>query len=176
MIQTSTEFEILKEIDEKLSAANPDAQQRILDWVIAKYKAEYKKEKPAIGHGSSLSNQSELSSKDFLLSKKPGNHYERIACIVYFLEKYTELKGAKTLDISKANNEARQPNIPNAALYVKHATNTYGYLTSIGNGKKGISAKGEALVEALPDREKVTFALKDHMAKKKSPRKTKAKK
>jgi hypothetical protein len=176
MEHTFTEFEILKEIDEKLTAADPDAQQRILNWIMAKYKPESKKERAANGRASSDPDRAEASLKDFLLSKKPGNQYERIACIVYFLEKHTELTGAKTVDISKANSDARQPKIPNAALYVKHATNTYGYLTSIGNGKKGISAKGEALVEALPDREKVTSALEDHMTKKKSPRKAKGKK
>ena len=176
-MENFTEFEVLKELDEKFTTLDQDAQQRAIDWIIAKYKLTNKKESGPKQQNDSFTptNKNGLSLKDFLVLKKPNGHYERIVCIAYYLEKTKGLDGCKTIDITTANSEARQPKIPNPALYVNHTANTYGYLISIGNGKKGISARGEALVEALPDREKVEAALKEHPIKKKTAKKSKAK-
>jgi hypothetical protein len=177
MMETNfTEFEILKELDEKFTTLDQDAQQRAIDWIIAKYKLTHNKENASKKNDTSNhSKSSELTLKDFILHKKPIGHYERIACIAFYLEKTKGMEGCKTVDITNANSEARQPKIPNTALYVNHTTNTYGYLISIGNAKKGISARGEALVDALPDREKVATALKEHSIKKKPAKKSKTK-
>jgi hypothetical protein len=176
-MENYTELEILKELDEKFTTLDQDAQQRAIDWIIAKYKLTDKKEggSKQQNDSSNPTNKTGVSLKEFLFLKKPIGHYERIACIAFYLEKNKGLEGCKTIDITNANSEARQPKIPNPALYVNHTANTYGYLISIGKGKKGISARGEALVEALPDREKVEAALKDHPIKKKTVKKSKAK-
>ena len=176
-MENFTEFEILKELDEKFTTLDQDAQQRAIDWIIAKYKLTDKKEgvSKQQNDSSSPTNKNAASLKEFLFFKKPIGHYERIACIAFYLEKTKGLEGCKTIDITNANSEARQPKIPNPALYVNHTANTYGYLISIGKGKKGISARGEALVEALPDREKAEAALKDHPLKKKTVKKSKVK-
>lgn len=176
MEKNFTDFEILKELDEKFATLNQDTQQRIIDWIIAKYKLSHKNEDKTKSNGSSAhANGSEASLKDFIFSKKPVGNYERIACIAFYLERSSGMDGCKTIDIAKANSEARQPKIPNPALYVNHTANTYGYLISIGKGKEGISARGEALVDALPDREKVDLALKGHPIKKKAAKKVKSK-
>jgi hypothetical protein len=176
-MESFTEFEVLKELDEKFTTLSQDAQQRAIDWIISKYKLTVNKEGESKqqGESSNPTNRNDVSLKEFLFLKKPIGHYERIACIAFYLEKTKGLEGCKTADITNANSQARQPKIPNPALYVNHTANTYGYLISIGKGKKGISARGEALVEALPDREKVEAALKDHPLKKKIAKKSKAK-
>jgi hypothetical protein len=66
--------------------------------------------------------------------------------------------------------------LTNPAVFVKHATHTYGYLTALGKRKFAISARGEAVVEALPDRAKVDEAHTKFRFGKKMRRKAKSKK
>jgi hypothetical protein len=65
----------------------------------------------------------------------------------------------KTADLTKLNREAAQPLIGNPAQAVDNATKISQYLTQAGGGKKQITPRGEAVVDALPDREKVKAAL-----------------
>lgn len=67
----------------------------------------------------------------------------------------------KTVDISKIATEAAYK-FSNAATSVHHASVTYKYLAPAGGGKKQITALGEAVVEAMPDREKVKVAVTEH--------------
>ncbi|HET6255361.1 MAG TPA: hypothetical protein VFE32_14870 [Puia sp.] len=170
-----SEIEILKEIDEKFASLDQDAQQRVFDYLTDKYKLKGRSATGSRKEPTLPITDSTISLKEFILAKKPDSHYERIACIVFYLEKFKGLEGCKTIDVTNANSEARQPKFPNPALYVQHATNTYGYLIALGKGKKGISARGEAVIEALPDRETLTGVLKAHPMKKKPSRKSKTK-
>ncbi len=168
------EIEALKDIDERLSKLPVDCQHRVLVWINAKYSgggrplamSPQKSMEPNSGEFGSI--------KDFIAAKKTNGYYERIACLAYYLEKVGGMtEGCKTADITKANNDARMLKIPNPSQYVSDAVKSYGYLTSIGNGRKALTAKGEALVEALPDREKVKAALAEHPAKRRTAKKTK---
>jgi hypothetical protein len=53
---------------------------------------------------------------------------------------------------------------------VADTTRTYGYLSNAGKGTKQITALGEAVVEALPNREAVAAAIVEHKPKKKKRR------
>ena len=64
----------------------------------------------------------------------------------------------KTLEISKLNTEAAQLKFSNAAFSVTNAANA-GLLAPAGKGNKQISAIGERVVDALPDREASKAAL-----------------
>ena len=101
------------------------------------------------------------SPKEFLKGKQPGKEIERVACLAYFLVHHRSVDSFKAKELQKLNTEARGPAFSNLRVHLNNATKA-GYLTTVGGGKKGITSRGEALVEALPNREAVTKALSDH--------------
>jgi hypothetical protein len=81
-----------------------------------------------------------------------------------------------TDDITGLNTEAAQPPILNAPQIVRDTAQKYRYLTGAGDRNKQITVLGEAIVEALPDRDAVKAAIAEHRPsrrKKKRPSKTK---
>jgi hypothetical protein len=103
-----------------------------------------------------------MAPKQFLAQKKPKNNNERVACLAYYLTHNRNTSSFKTKDIRKLNIDAAQPRFSNPASSVTAATSTHRYLSSAGGGNKQITALGEAVVEALPDREKVSAAIAEH--------------
>ncbi len=70
---------------------------------------------------------------------------------------------SKTADIISLNTEAAQPKkMQNPSRDVAKAETRNGYLVSAGAGNRQISTLGEAIVAALPDRDAVEAAAKDH--------------
>jgi hypothetical protein len=180
MAKKVTEHDALKGVDQLLESLSAEERQRILDWVAMKYKLSNSGAStlapPPPQHtanGSQGGNSNNVKVKDFIAAKKPDGYYERIACLAYYLEKYEDKDGLKTADIAQANTDAKQSKLPNSTLYVNNATKMYGFLISIGKGKKALSARGEAVVNALPDRAKVQTALTEHPLKRKNSKKKK---
>jgi hypothetical protein len=174
------EIDAMHSVDEALSQLDDDARQRVMDWVASKYKVTTDLRPDLSGNRFTPDKRSTpLSTQDiktFMTEKKPSNFYERVACLTYYLEKIEKKTEVKTEDIRKANTDARLSKMSNPALFVKHATHTYGYLTSLGQRKFGLSTRGEAVVDALPDRAGVEKALSDHPFGKKGRRKSKSNK
>jgi hypothetical protein len=111
-----------------------------------------------------------ITPKAFLSQKTPNNDYEHIACLAYYLTNYREMPHFKTRDLTKLNTQtASSRRLSNPSQAVMHAAGTYHFLSAVGGGKKQITTLGEAVVDALPDREKVKAALADH--KPRRPRK-----
>lgn len=110
------------------------------------------------------------TSKVFLNQKKPTSNVERVACLGYYLTHHRSLPLFKTADLTKLNTDAAQPKISNPSQAVKDATKSQ-YLTAAGGGKKQITSRGEALVEALPDETKVKQALTENPLIKYRPKK-----
>lgn len=102
-----------------------------------------------------------MTPKQFLAAKKPTTDYERVACLGYYLTNARNTPHFKTADISKIATEAAYK-FSNPATSVHHASVTYKFLAPAGGGKKQMTALGEAVVEAMPDREKVKVALTEH--------------
>lgn len=175
-----TEHDALKGIDLLIEPLSAEERQRVFDWIALKYKVSSTGSstggQPA-GAGASANTQvpKDIKVKEFIALKRPEGFYERIACLAYYLEKFGNMDGVKTADIVKANTEAKQTKFPNSTVYVNNATQKYKFLISSGQAKKTISAKGEALVEALPDRAKVEAALEAHPSKKRAKKKIKSK-
>lgn len=103
--------------------------------------------------------------KEFLSQKKPANGVEQIVCLAYYLSKYRSISAFKTVELTKLNTEAAGDKISNPSVFTRNAVSQNGYLVQAGGGKKQITARGEAVVEALPDREKVKQALEDNWFK-----------
>lgn len=173
-----TEIEALGQIDKLLSQLNDEEIARIFNYISAKYKV--RQSSTNLPQSSTLRKEdnqdieipSDISIKEFMNIKKPIGFYERIACLGYYLEKMMGMDGFKTSDITQANKDARLHPMSNPTFFVNDATSKYGFLTPIGSGKKGISAKGESVVEALPDREKVRQILEENPTKRKTTKRT----
>jgi hypothetical protein len=100
------------------------------------------------------------TAKAFFVAKRPQSDVERIACLAYYLTHYMNTVEFKTKQLSELNKkEAAQPNFSNAGRSVDHATAQNQFLTKSGAGKKRLTSRGEALVDALPGRAKVKEAL-----------------
>jgi hypothetical protein len=126
--------------------------------------------------GASVTNPANLKPKEFIAHKKPTTQYERIACLGYYLtaiRKVTEF-GAK--EITAINKEAAQQPIANLGQIIADTARKYGYLSAAGGGRKQITAAGEEVVRALPNREAVKAAHAEHRHVKKRKRRAKKKK
>ena len=112
----------------------------------------------------------------FVSAKKPNTSYQRIACLAYYLEHNDHLTEIMGKDLVKANTAARQPKMSNVAVFLNDATAKYGFFAAVGGGKKSLTPRGSAIVEALPDQAAVKQVLQDISAPRQSGRRPKAKK
>lgn len=107
--------------------------------------------------------------------KKPASLVERIACLAYYLTFYRGTPHFKTGDLVLLNTEAAAPRFGNASRDADNADRQNGYLVSAGKGLKQLTPRGEAMVQALPDREAVKAALQEHSYRQRKPRDTSSK-
>jgi hypothetical protein len=178
--QPLTEVDAMKVVDDALGGLETEARNRVLAWAASKYHAELQQPGGGTGTGNGEKGTAQESGggslghiKDFVVKKQPNTLYERVACLAYYLEKSKGMTAFNAKDVEKANTDARQGKIDNPASVLSDATRKYGFLAQVGGGKKALTAKGEALVEALPDREKAKEALKKHRRRVRKSRKTK---
>lgn len=107
--------------------------------------------------------------RDFMSQKKPQSQVERVACLAYYLARHRGAPHFKAADIAELNTEAAGHRFGNISRDVDNADRQNGYIVSAGNGAKQLTVRGEAVVEALPDREAVKAALSEHPHKRKRP-------
>jgi hypothetical protein len=112
----------------------------------------------------------------FCKAKKPTDTYQRLACLAYYLERVENKIDISVKELIKANVDARQADISNASAFLAKATGRHGYFTKAPHGKKRLSSRGEAIVEALPNQEAVKATLKDNPMPKKGGRTAKKRK
>jgi hypothetical protein len=113
-----------------------------------------------------------VSPKTFMTAKRPSTDMERIACLAFYLTHTKRVTSFKTRDLIDLTIAAAQPKMSNASFAARNAVQNE-YLSLAGGGKKQITARGEAVVQALPDRDKVREALKTHpLRKRRKSRKT----
>ena len=144
-----------------------EEQGRVLDWLGDKLKITPPSHDIARGglptsgipSGAPSSGRGTVTPKAFLAQKKPATDVERITCLAYYLTHYRTTAHFKTKDLTALNKDAAQPKFSNAAFTARNATSQSQYLAQAGAGSKQITARGESLVEALPDREQVKAAL-----------------
>jgi hypothetical protein len=108
--------------------------------------------------GTSFSDRTEMSPKQFLNEKQPATDIDRVACLAYYLTHYRNTPEFKTIDISKLNTEAAQPKFSNPSVPVDNATRR-GFLVATSGGNKQLGAVGEQFVQALPDRDAAKAVL-----------------
>lgn len=104
-----------------------------------------------------------VSPKQFMAQKQPKSDMERITCLAFYLTNFQKIQSFKTVDLTHLNAEAAQPKFSNASVTARNTVSQqYFALAPAGGGKKQITARGEALVNALPDRGAVQEALVKH--------------
>lgn len=128
------------------------------------------------GAGAGGANLSGLNPKQFLAQKKPKTQYERIACLGYFLHTARNVSEFGADEIKAINKEAAQQPILNLPQILSDTSRKYGFLSAAGAGNKQMTVLGDAVVEALPDREAVKGALAEHRPGKKRKKRTAKKK
>jgi hypothetical protein len=112
-------------------------------------------------HSDVAGDDLKLSAKQFMMKKKPTSDVERITCLAFYLTHYKETPMFKTIDLTHLNIEAAQPRMTNPTVAAKNAVAAQ-YLVLVGGAKRQLGPRGEAVVNALPDRSKVTEALAEY--------------
>lgn len=152
-----------------LTPLDPEERQRAMTWlgetldvVIPTGAAPEGGSTGGTGESSTPQATSDLNGADpkqFLAAKAPTTDVERITCLAYYLTKIRKMQSFKTADLTALNTEAAGHRFSNAAATAKNAVNQNGYLAQAGGGARQITAHGERVVEALPDREAVAAVL-----------------
>jgi hypothetical protein len=169
-----------------LSPLEPDEQKRVLSWLIDKLKLSgaVSVSSQSTGTPAGASAQSAprgsgagagLTPKQFMAQKKPNSDAERITCLAYFMTHHRQTSQFKTKGLTDLNTEAAGSRFSNAAVAVNNAALSH-YLSAAGGGAKQITSRGEALVEALPDRTMVTAVLEENPIRRRKSSKAKSRK
>jgi hypothetical protein len=163
------EVDAMRDALTALESLQPAEQRRTLNWLaeklgvgaVAASAAGANMQDAPGGGGPGAPPVTGQTPKTFMTAKKPKTVQERIACLAYYLTHNRNVAKFKTKDLTSLNSDAAQPKISNPAFFVRNAANAQ-FLALAGGGSKQITARGEALVVALPDREAVKKALEDH--------------
>lgn len=162
------EPEAMKAVLTALVGLHQEEQTRVLQWVSSKLKLSAgpagNHSKPTAATASSLlfpnsgNLDKTLDPRAFMALKKPDNDSEKMACLAYYLTHYRDMPRFKTEHIVQLNSEAAQRGFGNPHASTKNAIDQSGYLVSAGEGFRQITVRGEAVVNALPDRDAVRKA------------------
>lgn len=178
-----SELDAMKAAFDALSKLEPEERSRAIKWLVEALNVEVAapdapQSNPggqpgatvtaAAGRAGMAAEAKAKTPKAFLAEKKPSTAIERVACLAYYLTHSRDTPTFKTKDIVALNTEAALPKLANAARDVNNAASAGGFLASAGSGAKQITTRGEALVEALPDRDAVKQALEDHKFKRRA--------
>jgi hypothetical protein len=118
-----------------------------------------------------------IGVKEFLKQKAPTTELERLVCLAYYLTHSMNISSFMTKEIKKLNTEAHGMDFSNAAATATNAVRQSKFLSGASGGKKRITTRGEAVVEAMPDRAKVkeVLAVSQRSGKRRrGPKKSKA--
>ena len=174
------ELEAMRAVHKALEPLDAEARGRVLSWVTSTLEVNEPNGKlqqsKSVAHATGQGTPAITSGQTieaFVASKRPSDTYQRLAALAFYLEHYEQHTDITGKDLTKANTDARQVKVSNMAQFIDLATRRHGYFTSSGKGKKRLSSRGRALVEALPDQAAVKESLGQHPLPKKGGRKAK---
>ena len=166
MASDDPELKAMDSVFKSLSELSDDqARNRVLDWVFARLGMKSAaKTSPGLpkggdtaeGNGTSTEIPGVgISPKAFMESKKALNDVERVTCLGYYMTHYQNVERFRASDLEKLNTDAKQSRISNVSMALNNACNNSKYFAQTGKGQKHLTTRGEQLVNALPDRDKV---------------------
>jgi hypothetical protein len=118
------------------------------------------------GHASSgPQGKTGTGIKAFIVSKKPASDVQKLTCLAVYLARERDTQHFTTKIIREAATEAAI-RFSNISVTIMNATRQNNYLVSASKGQHQVTARGEAVVDALPDQAKVKEAHDAHPFKK----------
>lgn len=162
MPRQTDDVKLLTQILALLQPMEPEARSRLLQTVFTFFGEEIRQPPPQIpaeilvpqspqfAPAAAVRPNSEMTPKDFILSKRPTSQVQLVACLAYYLTHYRNKPDFKTIDITELGKEAGAQRMTNPAMTTQNASAS-GYLVPSSGGNKRLSAMGEQFVEALPD-------------------------
>ena len=165
-----TEIQAATAIHSALHTFEAEARQRVLRSVMAlldipsvtpEVHPVHSSGMPSLG-GALPATQPAKNIEAFIKSKRPNNNYQRLACLAYYLEHFQQQREVSSKELKQAQSDSRQSPFSNLPLALMHATSSYGFLAPCGKGKKQLTSRGKAVVEALPDQAAVKTALAEN--------------
>lgn len=115
------------------------------------------------------------SAKAFLLQKDPADKGQQLAVLAYFKTHFESIDTFTTQELVDLNVTAGGPRIANPTRDMDNATRKAGLFTTVSGRSKKLSALGELVVDALPDRMAARETLKQRRPKKRPAKKVAAK-
>lgn len=106
--------------------------------------------------------EEDLDPRAFMGAKKPQTQTERIACLAYYLTYHRGVRHFKAKDIDALNTEAAGQRLGHLSRDIDNTDRQSGYIVSAGTGLKQLTVRGEAVVKALPARDAVKEAIREH--------------
>jgi len=165
-----------------LSPLDPEERQRAITWLAETLEVEASVGTVDAASGSDLGgrdagdeNLAQVTPKQFLAMKEPTTDVERITCLAYYLTKVRGTNSFQTKELTELNTEAAGHRFSNAATTAKNAINQNGFLAQAAGGNRQITALGEKIVEAMPDRDAVAEVKAKAPKRRKRSAKRKAK-
>lgn len=116
-----------------------------------------------------------MEPKAFLAAKNPQTDVERATVLAYYLTHARGERHFKTRDLTDLNTEAAGQRFSNTSVAVNNAIRQNGYLAPGPKGTRQITARGDEVVEALPDREALAAILSAQPKRRRRKRTTKKK-
>jgi hypothetical protein len=140
-------------------------QQRVLRWAAERLKIAPATVTPAAGTGGGHAGAPLVppgavpTPEQFLLQKRPELDVERVTCLAYYLTTFRNTPAFKTKDLSALNDDAHGQPFSNISMACSNAMYQNQYLARHGKGTRRITTRGKALVETLPDRDRLKEVL-----------------
>lgn len=153
-----------------LEALSDEGRSRAVAWLADTLEiVEFKERVPSPARGRATVDGDEtgddvhaMEPKEFMSSKKPKSQMERVACLAYYLLHHRNMRHFKTGDVGALNTEAAGQKFGNLSRDVDNTDRHGGYIVSAGGGSRQLTTRGEAVVDALPNRDAVKLALQEH--------------
>jgi hypothetical protein len=167
-----TEGEVLKAVDDALSAVDEHARKRVLDWANAKFSSEVPaptaskvQPTPAGPPGQSkaptprrpktilkqvkdlnLRPKGKASAVDFVRSKAPTNHKQKCTVAIYYISNTLEIGKVGVAHVYTFFKEVNWP-VPSDLLNTLHQTGSEGWLDTSDAEDIKVTTRGENLIE-----------------------------
>jgi hypothetical protein len=135
-----------------LQPLDDEARRRVLDWLASRLGLSPSTSSIEVGTIASLPERGTI--KEFLKHKSPDDDVSRATALAFYLAHHEGKTTFKTADLTTARIDAGLASF-NISRAVSHSQRA-GYLTSAGGrGVYHITSTGEALVDAMPDQERI---------------------